>query len=261
MGDARGPSPPRRAPLRFLYCASEPPAGGHLNAKPDGGEEELQRYARKLAHALQAHLMCVRMCSWEKAMSWPDVFSNHVCDLIFVKEYPPHFLMPRGHGDRCPSLLIGKHGNWPIRRILLLMRGEATDAATVEWTVRVAAIHGSCVTAMVILPPLVDKGDHQASAIADVLARHTTQGRYVRQVLKRMAMLNIDSSLRVGQGRPAWQVRHEVARKTYDLVITSIEPAGRLLNRHLERLIEPLQHWTSAPILVARFPTTWLGKP
>ena len=97
--------------------------------------------------------------------------------------------------------------------------------------------------------------------IADVLARHTTQGRYVRQVLKRMAMLNIDSSLRVGQGRPAWQVRHEVARKTYDLVITSIEPAGRLLNRHLERLIEPLQHWTSAPILVARFPTTWLGKP
>lgn len=251
-----------RSSLCFVTCKPGPTLIEDGAGEPASGDETSEEYARKLARLMRAQLVQLgATASSEEAIGALESLSTDVCDLVFLQSAPPATLLRGGRQDTLPSLLIGRTGIWPIRRILLLMRGEATDGPTIEWGVRLAERSGSAVTILVVLPSMDEGCDCRASDLADILAQHTTPGRYMRQVMKRMAARNIESILRVGQGLPAWQVRQEVARRSYDLVITSIEPAGRLLNRHLERLIEPLQQWTAAPILVARFPASWLGRP
>ncbi len=216
-----------------------------------------QLYARRMATLLEARLFDLQAptCAQE-AGAFLDTLSDR-CDVFLTDGLPPVDLI-RGAGElRLPSLLITRHVSWPIRRILLLMRGQATDRATVEWGVRLAQRAGSQVTLLVVLPPEVGQKEHYDSQLADILARDTIPGRYVRQVLNKLVSLDIGAMLRLRQGALAQQVRQEVARSDYDLVVTSAEPPGRLLNGHLESLIVPLVKWTAAPVFVARYPALW----
>src|SRR5690606_21202306 len=158
-----------------------------------------------------------------------DTLSDR-CDMFLMEGVPPLELIRGAAGMHLPSLLISRQVTWPIRNILLLMRGQATDRATVEWGVRLAQRAGSQVTLLVVLPPQVKHKERYDSQLADILVRDTIPGRYVRQVLNRVVSLDIEAVLRLRQGALPQQVRKEVARSDYDLVVTSAEPPGRLLN-------------------------------
>jgi nucleotide-binding universal stress UspA family protein len=140
----------------------------------------------------------------------------------------------------------------PLRRILLLVRGEATDEATVEWGLHLAQTNNSEVTLLVVLPaPLSDSGRHTC-ALSDLLAGHSLPGKYVRRVLRRLVDAGVNATLKLNQGSPERQVRQEVKQEVYDLIIISAEPSGRLLEKRLEPLITPLLMWTERPLLIAR---------
>lgn len=239
--------------LVFVRCV----ASGRSDDEQSKTRRMPELYARRMARLMEARLFNLRAptCAQEAGV-FLDTLSDR-CDVFLTDGLPPVDLI-RGAGDlRLPSLLVSRHASWPIRRMLLLMRGQATDRATVEWGVRLAQRAGSQVTLLVVLPPDVRRKEHYDSQLADILARDTIPGRYVRQVLNRLVALDIEAVLRLRQGALAQQVRQEVARGDYDLVVTSAEPPGRLLNGHLESLIVPLLQWTPAPVLVARYPTLW----
>lgn len=140
----------------------------------------------------------------------------------------------------------------PLRRILLLVRGEATDEATVEWGLRLGRISNSEVTLLVVLPgSLSDSGRHTC-ALSDLLAGHSLPGKYVRRVLRRLVDAGVNTTLKLNQGPPERQVRQEVTQEEYDLIIISAEPSGRLLEKRLEPLITALLMWTEQPLLIAR---------
>lgn len=253
--DAWQALPAGEASLVFAHCM-----GPGRSDEQSEMRRASQRYGRRMARLMEARLFNLHAPTGaQEAGAFLDTLSDR-CDVFLTDGLPPVELL-RGAGDlRLPSLLISRHVSWPIRRILLLMRGQATDGATVEWGVRLAQSAGSQVTLLVVLPPEVGQKEHYDSQLADILARDTIPGRYVRQVLNRLVSLDIEAMLRLRQGALAQQVRQEVARSDYDLVVTSAEPPGRLLNGHLESLIVPLVKWTPAPILVARYPALWLEE-
>lgn len=238
--------------LVFVRCI-----GPGLSDEQSETRRASQLFGRRMAKLMEARLFNLHapICAQE-ASAFQDALSDR-CDMFLVDGFPPVDLIRSAGELRLPSLLISHHVSWPIRRILLLLRGQATDHATVEWGVRLAQRAGSQVTLLVVLPPELGQREHNDSQLADILARDTIPGRYVRQVLNRLVSLDIGAVLRLRQGALAQQVRQEVARSDYDLVVTSAEPPGRLLNSHLESLIVPLLQWTAAPVLVARFPALW----
>lgn len=253
--DAWQALPADRSSLSFVCCV---PA--ERTDERSAAHRATDVYARRLAELMQARLFHLRAPTCvQQAGSLLEALSDN-CDLFMIEGFPPLDLIRGGDNVRLPSLLISRHVAWPIRRMLLLMRGQATDRATVEWGLRLAKRAGSQVTLLVVLPPQAKQGDRYDSQLADVLARDTVPGRYVRQVLNRLVSLDVEAVLRLRQGALAQQVRHEIARSDYDLVVTSAEPPGRLLNGHLEGLIVPLLQWTPAPVMVARFPAVWLEE-
>lgn len=159
-----------------------------------------------------------------------------------------------------PSLLITRQGNWPLRRILMVVRGEATDEATIEWGIRLARLSHSMVTVLVVLPPATDKESQGHLAMADMLTANTVPGKYIRKILRQIARWQIKGVLKLSLGPPEWQVRQEVSQLDYDLIIISAEPRGRLLRWRLESLIKPLLNWTRQPLLIARPTAQFVGR-
>lgn len=150
-----------------------------------------------------------------------------------------------------PSLLLTQKPSWPLRRLLLLIRGEATDAATIEWGSRLAGRSQCQVTVLVVLPAASTQQADARCPMADVLTSHSWMGQNVRRALAPLVSQQLDVVLKLNQGEPGRQVYQEVTRGNYDLTVLNPEPESRLLDARLGSLVEPLLRWSPRPLLIA----------
>ena len=229
----RNGQPDQQQPGRLLTCIwQESPL------KPD-----MQAYARQFTHLLGGRLLTQPVAgSPDPAGSMGD------CDLIFA----PGAAEPLQHHEGHASLLAVRRPSWPLCRILLLIRGEATDAVTVDWGLRLAQASGSAVTVLAVLPPHPSGSPRLARATGNFLAGHSLPGRQVRRMLEQFADAGVEATLKLNQGTPERQVRQTVIGCQHDLIVVGAEPQGRLLDRVLEPLIPVLLQCTTEPILLAR---------
>lgn len=218
-------------------------------------------YARQLAGLVQGELHSLPLRRENSATAATVAFIEHVSpryDMIVLGGSEEASLPSTEtialttSQNYSSSLLAVRTPVWPLQRILLLVRGEATDTATIEWGLRLAQASNSAVTLLVVLPASVSGNGRFACAMSDLLAGHSLPGKYVRQVLKQLADADVNTTLKLNQGSPERQVRQEVMEEPYDLIIVSAEPPGRLLRKRLEPLIAPLLTWTERPVLIAR---------
>ena len=239
-----------RSPLRILTCT-----WGNSPASITTAE-----YAQQLADLVQGelHTLPLQEPTFHGATR---AFIEHVSpiyDLIALGEsgdataHSAETIVSATLSKSAASLLAVRIPVWPLRRILLLVRGEATDAATVEWGIRLAQRSDSTITLLVVLPAPLSGSAQQACDLSDLVAGHSLPGKYVRTVLKELVDAGVNTTLKLNPGSPTRQVRQEVMQEMYDLIIISAEPPGRLLEKRLEPLIAPLLRWTERPLLIAR---------
>lgn len=172
-----------------------------------------------------------------------------VSDLLDASLVPD--LVQKASREQMPSLLLARQPAWPLRRVLLLIRGEATDAVTIEWGSYLSRLSQAHLTVLVVLPQSAGQQAGERSPMADVLTSESRMGQSVRRALSPLVSQTNNVILKLNQGDPASQVRKEIARGDYDLTILNAEPPGRLLHARLSNLIEPLLRWSPHPLLVA----------
>lgn len=227
--------------------------------------DEVQTYAQYVGNLLNGHLRDYHSLD-KPEPTFSDLVKEvgHGCDLVIFGE-PCQSLIGRllsGPADckaaeQMPtSVLIARRPRWPLRRILLVTRGQCLDIVAADWVVRLAQPSRAAVTVLAVQPPMSGT-ESQALAgggLADWLTTDTPLGRELRQIAQHLVNWEIDGKLRFRQGLPDWQIKSEVAEGDYDLIIIAADPADWWLRRLLGRLVSPLLGWIDRPVLVAKPP-------
>lgn len=227
--------------LQLLACLPE-----HEN-----GSEALFAYAQQVALFLRGKL------EWqtEKLNSLAEIIecAPHRYDLLLFNETSWHMLT-RPFGETAvspahvkPSILLVREPRWPLRRLLLIMRGEATDKATIEWSLKLTRLNNCTVTLLVVRPPTAPQKEQFG-----LLKANTISGRHLRAALHQLALRQINGVLKVSHCSPEQIVRQEVVNTVYDLIILGSEPDSRLFCWRLDSLLDSLLQWTQQSILIAK---------
>lgn len=158
--------------------------------------------------------------------------------------------------DRLPaSVLLARRPSWPLKRTLLIIRGNETDDRAVDWAVRFARPAGATVTVLAAVPPvplMYSGADSMQHGLAALLATNTPLGLQMRQAAQRLVDWEIEGTLRLREGAPDYQIRRELVEGDYDLITITAETHGKWLGRLVGDVIGPLLRWADRPVLIAK---------
>ncbi len=178
-------------------------------------------------------------------------------DLIFFGE-PGHPLLRRllaRPSTTAFAVLTARRPRWPLRSLLLVIWGQETDEAAVDWIVRLARLSGSVVTVLAIVPPvpaMYGCRGRMDPGLPALLTSNTPLGRWMHRAARRLVDWEIEGTLRLRQGPPAWQIDREVDEGDYDLIVMAATPRRRW-QQWLEG--DPIGHLlrqVDRPVLVAK---------
>lgn len=224
----------------------------HTRLTKDGTALNLHNYAQKLAALLHG-----RSGYWSTQKENLHTLSNYnSADLILLDDADslPSLLATTQTRDNNaeqaehkPALLLVRQPRWPLRKMLLIIRGEATDKFTLEWGILLARRTGCAATLLVVVPPTCHRPE---TAVSGTLKADTIPGRHVRRALNQFAANQIDGVLKICDSAPQRQLQREITTTSYDLIILGREPQGQLLSWRLDSLLAPLTEWTERPLLL-----------
>jgi len=160
------------------------------------------------------------------------------------------------------TILIAQQPRWPIKKILLVIRVEASEELAVDWAGRLAHLSEAHLTILPLVPfqPLIyASASHLQVGIESLLMPNTPSGEQLRILLNQLEQWQVDGTLRVRQGDPLWQICWEINEGKYDLVIIGAEQRSRWRRWLFGELVGPLLNRTTAPLLIAG--TRRPGKP
>lgn len=149
--------------------------------------------------------------------------------------------------QRLGSLLLARQPRWPLRRILLVIRGEGMDDIAVGWVVRLAGPSAAAVTVLTVTLPTPDMGSQETPLTTDIVL-----GQQMRRVARRLVDWEIESTLRLYLGPPDSRIRREVSEGNYDLVVVAAEPQCQGPHRLPGQWVSSLLDWANQPVLIAR---------
>lgn len=231
----------------------------------DQSKEEIGDYAESLSTAISGNLRWMRRPKDIDALSEAitSEAGRGVVDLVLLRETRPlGARLLRWHeaegwaARRLPaSLLILREPSWPIRRLLLILRCDAADNAALDWVVRIARPSGAEVVVLTLVPPIpsvyngLERMEHRLS---EVLATDTSLGKQLRDVARTFVDWEINATLRLRQGVPEWEIKHELAEGEYDLVVVAGESDRGILGRAVPGAVGPVLACACCPVLIAR---------
>jgi nucleotide-binding universal stress UspA family protein len=225
---------------------------------PEPVSEEVSGYAQSMGESMSARVTLVTTAGTYDALTATLESMGRNLVLLGESEHPLiHRLLSR-QTTAPHALLVARKPRWPLRSILLVIWGDETDEAAVDWVVRLARPNGSAVTALAIVPPLPAMYGCQgrmAQGLPALLSSDTPLGRRMKQVACRLVDWEIEGTLRLRQGPQEWQLRREVIEGNHDLIAVAARPR-QWWQRWLEGdLVGHLLHQADRPVLVAK-PTT-----
>jgi len=160
------------------------------------------------------------------------------------------------------TILVAKQPRWPIRKILLVIRVEASEESAVEWAGRLTQVSDAHLTILPLVPfqPLIyGSASHLQIGIESLLTPSTPSGQQLRYFLNLLRQWQVNGTLCVRQGDPLWQICWEIDEGKYDLVIIGAEQRSRLRRWLFGELIGPLVSRINRPLLIAS--TSHLRNP
>jgi hypothetical protein len=229
-----------------------------------GAPSDTQNYGTKLGEQLHARAVDV----WEigsrvDLKSRLDDQGEHAYALILYDAPERIFrsnLPSRSYYTKCldrlpNSSLLARRPRWPIQKLLLILHEETNDLATIDWSILIAQSCNSHVTILTIVPPapsMYQAIEASNLSLRDILASHSELGQHLRQTAQRLDSLYIESTLKLRQGSPKWEIRDEITGGNYDLVTIAACHSPRIQRYFLSDLIDPLLRWVDRPVLVAK---------
>jgi nucleotide-binding universal stress UspA family protein len=227
----------------------------------DDRNKEFRAYADYLCGLLHSQLSFMELPA-ERTVKWIKHKAGD-CDLVVFGE-PKQSLIERMIAGRpgrravsqVPvSILVARQPRWPIKTILMITRTEETDEAALEWVGRLARPSGATVTILPVLcsfPSVYAPACSDETALGEILSPNTQPGRQLRNLCQQLTQWQITASLRLRQGEPEWQIRWEIAKGDYDLIVIGADPFRRWRRWLVGDLVTPMLRWVNRPLLVAR---------
>lgn len=153
------------------------------------------------------------------------------------------------------SLLLARQPRWPLKRILLVVRGEEIDNVAVDWVVRIARPSGAAVTVLAVVPPvpaMFGGFERMQQGLDALLTTDTALGRQMRQMARWLVEWELEGTLRLRQGAPDEQIRREMIEGDYDLIAVAARRHSRLKRWLLSERVRSLLRWGNWPLLIAK---------
>jgi nucleotide-binding universal stress UspA family protein len=85
-----------------------------------------------------------------------------------------------------------------------------------------------------------------------LLTPNTPSGQRLGQIGLQLAHWQVECDMHFRQGKPDHQIREEVSKGNYDLIIIGSEPCSRVHRLLLSGLVSPLLRWVNRPLLIAQ---------
>ena len=153
------------------------------------------------------------------------------------------------------SMLIVHRPCWPLHKLLLVVQGDPSDERATDWTMRLAGPSGASVTAVAVVPPVPPMHHGQGRmerGLAELLVVDTPLGRQMRRVARRLVDRGVEGTLRLRQGSPDWEIRHELVEGQFDLAVIGGASRSGVRRLVLGDLAASLTRIVDRPMLVAR---------
>jgi hypothetical protein len=235
-----------------LGCLCEPPL-----------PYEEAAYLRYLSHLLDSPLqMLPRQPENGVEPGWQGTNDSAGLDLLLYQEperpwwqrwlgwTPASRVIDHNHS----SVLIVRRPRWPLRRILLILRGHETDEAAVQWLGRVARPARAEVIVLPIIPPFPVMFRHGSLPLqAEVLlSPNTFSGVQLRRLASLFTHWDIETQILLNDSEPQARIEWALQTSGCDLVILSDESYHWIHRQFLGELVRPLLRKGDRPILIAK---------
>lgn len=226
-------------------------ARAHSNAQlrlqlaPDG--DDPTGYGHKLAELLQA-------VSVDGADSERDLLILGESDLSWRDRLFGSAAVRQAGGFLGNSVLLARQPRWPLRHLLVILRGQPEDETAVTWAIRLAKAAGATIALLPIIPaqPGYYNRSSQVQAPLDVLlSADSLTGRCLQRQLLRLAQEGVSGYVQTQAGPPAQQIEQAMQIDQPDLILIAEEIGDRFLRVWLGELVRPLLRATDRPVLVA----------
>jgi hypothetical protein len=178
--------------------------------------------------------------------------------------------LPMSGDGSGPATIYACRPRWPLRRLLLIVRGDPVDDAALAWAARLAkpaaSASGASATALMVAPhtpgthgslrvmhaPAGAAGSHSPAHddISSLLSANSAIGHKMQHVVQRLAALQLDAVLHLRQGAPEAMIREELAAAPYDLIIAGVAVRGAEAQWRLRPLLHKLLPDLRCPLLL-----------
>jgi nucleotide-binding universal stress UspA family protein len=151
-----------------------------------------------------------------------------------------------------PTLWL-RSPHWPLRKILLVLRGNERDLQAASWAITLAHRSGAPATLLLVYPDapgLYTRSSHVQLDLSMLIHLQDGVGGLLRHIVDEFGQKRIPCQLRMHKAEPGEQIRTELSQGQYDLVIISGEGHGRLWRWYFGELVHPLLSWIDRPVLV-----------
>lgn len=155
------------------------------------------------------------------------------------------------------SQLIVTNPQWPIKKLLLIVRNESCDESAIQWALKIAKPTGSSVTVLPItmpIPGVYRLGAKLEPNLVNLLSSETELGKKLRRISQLLVEGEIEGTLKLREEPAYWQIRWEVLDGDYDMLIMGREPRNPFMRNMLGELVKPLLSWIDRPILITKSP-------
>jgi nucleotide-binding universal stress UspA family protein len=156
--------------------------------------------------------------------------------------------------EAATSILVVRQPRWPIKRLLLVTRGQEIDDAAVAWALRLAQPTQAAITVLAVQPTMsaIMSQALYGYGLAGWMMTDTPLGRQLRWLATHFVDWRTRATLRFRPGSPGSQIRTEVAEGDYDLIIIAADSPRWWLRRIPGELVNPLLHWVDRSVLVVK---------
>jgi hypothetical protein len=178
--------------------------------------------------------------------------------------------LPMSGDSSGPATIYACRPRWPLRRLLLIVRGDPVDDAALAWAARLvkpaASASGASATALMVAPhtpgvhgslrvmhaPAGAGSVHSPvyDDISSLLSANSAIGHNMQHVVQRLAALQLDAVLHLRQGAPEAMIREELAAAPYDLVIAGVAVRSAEAQWRLRPLLHKLLPDLRCPLLL-----------